>query len=56
MTLLPLLHVAEGTTAVGHVPIDRYLHFFVFLGMPGASITCSVAGSCGCRNVLVLAK
>ena len=29
---------------------------YVFLGKPRASITCSVAGSCGRRNVLVVAK
>ena len=42
----------KGMTVVGHVP--TYV-VFAFLGKPGASITCSVAGSCGCRNVLVVA-
>ena len=28
----------------------------LFLGKPGASITCSVASSRGCRNVLVVEK
>ena len=44
----------KSTTVVGHVP-----SFVAFLGKPGASIILccrSVAGSRGCRNVLVVAK
>ena len=45
----------KSMTVVGRVPrwISAICH--VFLGKPGASITCSVAGSCGCMNVLVVA-
>ena len=45
----------KGTTVVGHVRRISAI-CYIFLGKPGASITCSVAGSRGCRNVLVVAK
>ena len=45
----------KGTTVVGQVPRWISVIYYVFLGKPGASITYSVAGSRGCRNVLVVA-
>ena len=35
----------KGTTVVGHVPRRISAICYVFLGKPGASITCTVAGS-----------
>ena len=47
----------KGTTVVEHVLPRRISSIcYVFLGKPGANITCSIAGSSGCRNVLVVAK
>ena len=56
--LVPLLHACKlackGTTLVGHVV--RQISA-IFLGKPGATIISSVSvGSCGCRNMLVVAK
>ena len=56
MILLPLLHVKAGTTVVRHIAIYTDICDLLFLGKPGASITCSVGGSRGCRNVLVVEK
>ena len=46
----------KGKTIVGHIPRWISEICYAFLGKPGASITCSDAGLCGCRNVLVVAK
>ena len=45
MILLPLLHVSKGMTVVGHLPRRISEICYAFLGKPGASITCSDAGS-----------
>ena len=47
----------KDMTVVGYVPIEyRWISAICYavLGKPGASITCSVASSRGCRNVLVV--
>ena len=46
----------KGTTVLEYVPRRIPLICYVFLGKPGANITCSVAGLSGCRNMLVVAK
>ena len=46
----------KGMAVVEHVPRRISSICYVFLGKPGASITCSVADSHGCQNMLVVAK
>ena len=41
----------KGTIVVGHIPRQISAICYVFLGKPGASITCSVAGSHGYNKV-----